>query len=108
MSIPAWAPIDDERADLLSLIADEGPFPVDEWPFFLSVLQKVADENDGLIDQNHTRPLLHGQIRPARTGAFFSCAARQGLIRPDGYTTTNNSVSGNGGKPAMSYRWLGT
>lgn len=104
---PRWAPVDDETADLLSIIADSDP-TVDEWPFFLSVLEKVAAEHDGFIDQNVTRPLFHGSIRPARVGAFFNRAARRGLIRPDGHTTTTNSASGNGGKPARSYRYLGT
>jgi hypothetical protein len=108
---PTWAPTDSDTADLLDLLAETHPATPSEaaeWPFFLDVLKKVADENDGLIDQNLTRPLLHGQIAAPRVGAFFHRATRRGLIRPDGHTTTTNSTSGNGGKPARSYTWTGT
>ena len=104
---PRWSAVDDDTADLLSILSLDGsPIGLDEWPFFLSVLEKVASENGGLIDQNHTRPLLHGEVRPARIGAFFRRACREGRIRPEGYTETTNSESGNTGRPARSYRWL--
>lgn len=106
---PRWAPVDDDTADLLGILSLDGsPIGLDEWPFFLSVLEKVATENGGLIDQNLTRPMLRGQIRPARTGSFFHRAARMGLIRADGWNESDDREQRNVGKPIRVWRWLGT
>jgi hypothetical protein len=109
-SVPTWAPTDSDTADLLDLLAEEHPATPSEaaeWPYFLDVLKKVADENDGLIDQNLTRPLLRGQIRPARTGSFFHRAARRGLIRVEAWNESNDRQQRNTGKPTRIWRWMG-
>lgn len=111
MSTPTWSAVDDNTADLLDLIAEQNPATPqerDEYPIFLDVLRQVASANDGFIDQNRTRPILRGQIKHCRTGPFFHRACREGLIRAEGWTVTTRSPSGNGGKPARSYVWLGT
>ena len=106
---PTFSPVDESTADLLSILSLDGsPIGLDEWPFFLSVLKQVAAENDGLIDQNITRPLLRGQIRPARVGAFFNRAARRGLIRAESWNNSNDREQRNTGKPTRVWRWLGT
>jgi hypothetical protein len=105
---PRWAPVDENTSDTLRLLAIDGVIPVDEWPYFLSVLKKVAAENEGLIDQNITRPMLRGQIRPARVGSYFHRAARMGLIRADGWNESNDREQRNGGKPIRLWRYLGT
>ena len=106
---PRWAPVDSATGDLLDLLAIDDSLRADDWPFFLGVLKEAAAKNGGVIDQNHIRPRLHGEIRPARIGALYRRACREGLIRPnEGYTKTANSQSGNVGRPAKTYTWMGT
>ena len=106
---PRWAPVDSDTGDLLDLLAIDDSLRADDWPFFLGVLKEAAAKNGGVIDQNHTRPRLHGEIRPARIGALYRRACREGLIRANNedYTKTANSQSGNVGRPAKTYTWLG-
>lgn len=106
---PQWAAADEATGDLLDLLANEHPAipsKAEEWETFLAILKAVAAENEGVIDQNQTRPRLHGVVTAQRVGPMFRRACREGRIRPEGYTTTTNSTSGNGGKPAVAYRWL--
>lgn len=108
---PTWSAVDNDTASLLDLLAEQHPATpqqAHEWKFFLSVLEDVASANGGLIDQNLTRPRFRTHVAAPRIGAFFNRAAREGLVRAEGYTETTRSPSGNGGKPAKSYRWLGT
>lgn len=107
---PRWASVDDERGSFLDLLANEHPeipSKAEEWETFVAVLKAVAAEHDGEIDQNETRPRLHGQVSPQRVGPMFRRARREGLIEVVDYTVTANSQSGNVGRPAPSYRWLG-
>lgn len=107
--VPQWSAVDDETADLLSLVASEHPAipgESDEWTYFVRVLQDVAMA-DGLIDQNVTRPLLRGEVAPRRIGAFYHRATKSGLIRAEGWNTSNDLEGKNGGKPTKVYRWLG-
>lgn len=107
---PQWSAVDDDTADLLSLVASEHPaIPQEEreWEHFVAVLQEVALAT-GLIDQNVTRPLLRGEVKPQRVGAFFHRATKAGLIRVEGWNTSDDLEGKNGGKPARVYRWLGT
>lgn len=107
---PRWASVDDNTSTLLDLITahPEIPSKAEEWEHFRKVLAKVAAENDGLIDQNRTRPLLRGEIAPRRVGAYFHRAACRGLIRAEGWTTSDDREGKNSGRPCRSYRYLGT
>jgi hypothetical protein len=79
-----------------------------EWDHFVAVLQKVAGEHGGVINQNFTRPLLRGEVKPNRVGAFFHRAARMDLIRAEGWNESNDLEQRNNGKPTRVWRWLGT
>lgn len=106
---PRWASVDDTTSDLLTLVAERHPATpseVEEWEHFRKVLAKVAAENDGLIDQNRTRPLLRGEIAPRRVGAFFHRATKAGLIRAEGWTTSDDREGKNSGRPCRSYVWI--
>lgn len=107
---PTWSPVDDSTGDLLDLLANEHPAipsEADEWEHFKKVLAKVAAKNDGVIDQNQTRPLLRGEIAPRRVGAFFHRATKAGLIRAEGWTTSDDREGKNSGRPCKAYRWIG-
>lgn len=107
---PRWSAVDDERGDLLDLLANTDaaiPEPERQWQHFIGTLREVARCNSWVIDQNDVRPLLHGEIKPQRIGALYRRARKEGLIRPEEWTKTTNSQSGNVGRPAPAYRWLG-
>lgn len=107
---PTFSPVDHDTASLLDLLAEQHPATPsehDEWEHFQKVLARVAAENDGVIDQNRTRPLLRGEVSPRRIGAFFHRAAKSGLIRAGGWTTSDDLEGKNSGRPCRSYRWLG-
>ncbi len=107
---PRWAPVDDDTADLLTLVANTEsalPEPEQQWDHFVSVLRRVANANHGLINQNAVRPLLRGEIKSQRIGAFYNRAAKTGLIRASqDHTISNDKHGRNTGKPARVWRWL--
>lgn len=111
MSAPTWSPVDSDTGDLLDLLANEHPATpteVDEWQHFKAVLAEVARAT-GLIDQNAVRPLLRGEIKPQRIGAFYHRATKAGLIAWDGTWVESDDLTGkNSGKPTRVYRYLGT
>lgn len=108
---PAFGPVDHNTGDLLDLIAEQNPATpteVDEWQHFKAVLAEVARAT-GLIDQNAVRPLLRGEIKPQRIGAFYHRAAKAGLIAWTGQWCESDDIDGkNSGKPTRVYRYLGT
>lgn len=106
---PRWAPVDDDAADLLSLVAGDksGPWADEEWHRFTQALEAASDL-DGRIDPNFLRPLLRGSVAPNRIGAFTNRAKAEGLIAWGGEWVTSDDTEGrNSGKPARVYRWLG-
>lgn len=107
---PAFGPVDHNTGDLLDLIAEQNPATpteADEWQHFKAVLAEVARAT-GLIDQNAVRPLLRGEIKPQRIGAFYHRAAKAGLIAWTGQWCESDDLDGkNSGKPTRVYRWLG-
>lgn len=108
-SSPRWSSVDEETADLLSLVASDkiGPWADEEWHRFTQALEASSDL-DGRIDPNFLRPLLRGSVAPNRIGAFTNRAKAEGLIAWDGeWVTSDDTVGKNGGKPARVYRWLG-
>lgn len=108
---PRWAPVDSDTGDLLDLIAEQNPATsqeVREWEHFLKVLAEIAKAT-GNIDQNAVRPLLRGEIKPQRIGAFYHRAAKAGLIAWTGAWQESDDLNGkNSGKPTRVYRYLGT
>ena len=105
---PEWSAVDDETADLLSLVAI-GPISTGtaerEWTYFLDALASASlRRGDDLIHPNDLRELTRGVVAPQRVGAFVSKAARAGLIVADGWDVSNDHEGGNGGKPARRYR----
>lgn len=107
MTTPHWAPVDDETADLLTLVADEGHPSADfEWALFTEAIVH-SSLFDGIVSQNRIRPLIAGKIAPRRVGAFYSRACREGLIRATGdYELSTDTAGRNSGKPCRVYRRL--
>jgi len=107
---PTFGPVDHGTASLLDLLAETNPAlpqEVREWNHFLKVLQQVAGAT-GLIDQNDVRPLLRGEIKASRVGAFYRRAVLEGRIRAEGWTESDDLEQRNRGKPMRRYRWLGS
>jgi hypothetical protein len=107
---PRWSSVDEDTADLLSLVAGDkiGPWADEEWSRFTQALEAASDLN-GRIDPNFLRPLLRGSVAPNRIGAFTNRAKAEGLIAWDGEWVTSDDREGkNSGKPTRVYRYLGT
>lgn len=106
---PQWSPVDDETADLLALVADEGHPSADyEWDVFCAAPYEVAYYSDCIISPNRLRPKLRGHVAPRRIGAFTYRALPQGLVEYTGDWEISNDTEGrNSGKPARVMRWVG-
>lgn len=105
---PRFEPVDSNTAARLLLIAEENPATpqeVREWDHFVKTLREISLAT-GLIDQNAVRPLLRGEVKPNRIGAFYCRAIREGLIRAEGWHPSDDLVQRNRGKPTRVYRWL--
>lgn len=107
---PAWSPVDDDTADLLSLVANDQlhPRPEEEWHEYVAALLEAERlTGDGLVWPNVLRTLVRGQIAPRRVGAFTNRALAEGLIAWTGDWQVSDDTEGrNGGKPARVYRLL--
>jgi hypothetical protein len=104
MTAPQWSPVDDDTADLLHLVRDEGHFSADhEWTEFVTALRFTAAPRDGLVDPNAVRELLRGVVAPRRIGAFYQAAIKADLIRPTGEWVVSTDTAGrNSGKPCRT------
>jgi hypothetical protein len=102
-----WAPIEDDTADLLSLVADEGHPSTDyEWDEFVTALRFAAD-TEGVVSPNRLRPLIRGVVAPKRVGAFTNRALKQGLIAYTGDWEVSDDREGrNAGRPCRVMRLL--
>lgn len=103
---PEWSPVDDDTADLLSLVANDQmhPRPDHEWSEFVRCL-RLGSDVEGRIDPNNFRRLVRGGIAPRRIGAFTNRAKAEGLIVDTGEWQTSDDTEGrNGGKPCRVYR----
>lgn len=107
MSAPTWSPTDEDTADLLTVLADDGTLHTDdEWHTFCMALTQACDQS-GRIEPNRLRPLLRGAVKPCRVGAFTRRALLSGLIAYTGeYQVSDDTGSRNGGKPARVMRLL--
>jgi hypothetical protein len=109
MTAPAWSPVDDSTADLLTLVADAGHVSADaEWSLFVEALRVVAIGPGGRIGPNELRPLIRGKVAPRRIGAFTNRALSLGLVAYTGEWEVSDDTEGrNRGKPARVMRWTG-
>lgn len=106
---PTWSAVDDDTADLLTLVADEGHVSADtEWRTFTDAVIRVAHAHDGQVDQNHVRPLIRGQIAPKRIGSFWRRACCEGWLEADGWSISDDTEGRNAGRPMRTYRLTST
>lgn len=111
MSTPTWSPVDDATADLLTVLADDGstsPSKAAEWASFVDCLKLASVLDGGLVKPNTLRPMVRGEVKPSRIGAFTRRACLEGLIAPSGDWQTSDDREGhNAGRPMRTYQWTG-
>lgn len=106
---PNWQPVDNDTADLLTLVADtDHPSVAFEFADFLSVVRSVAAAHGGEVDQNHVRPQIRGRVAPKRIGSFYRRACLDGVLAVDGYSISDDHEGRNAGRPMRRYRWRGS
>lgn len=105
MTIPS-APVDQPTADTLALLDGDLVHRTDR-EVIIAAIEDVAAENGGRVDPNELRRVIAGQVQPQVIGAVVQGLARRGHLEPDGFTITEGSSSGNNGRPARVWRWVG-
>jgi len=115
MTAPQFAPIPDDTADLLTLVADvTSPIGADAPGLFLAACRRDAEAHGGEVSVNRVRLLLvDADIPPRRYSSLW--AAFTGSGKPmrkvesgdDRWETCKGSTSGNDGKPQPVRRWVG-
>lgn len=111
MTHPTFAPVPEDTADLLSLIAD--PHPIvgkDAEALFLDACRRDAMAHDGLVSVNRVRALLaDSDIEHHRYSAMWSHFTGKGrpMMKADGWEVCEGSASGNDGRPYRLRRWVG-
>lgn len=105
MSAPAWRSLDEETADLLSLLSEDPHPSVEyEWKFFCDALVTVANV-DGIVTQNAMRTLLRGKVAGRRVGPFYRRACLEGLlVATQDYEISDDHEGRNAGRPVRIYR----
>jgi len=124
MTAPHFAPVDDDTADLLGLIADD-PRVADDYALFLRACEDAAGMNmAGLVYVNTVRALLTDAwdclvIEPRRLSAFWNKATGRGKpmlkltedeareLGVEWWQICKGSGSGNDGRPQPVRRWVG-
>lgn len=108
---PRWEQVDGSTGTLLDLLADDGstsPSKAEEWETFVYAMRFLARGNGGEIRPNLLRPLVRGNVKPSRIGAFHRRACLEGLIAPTGEWEISDDTEGrNSGRPMRCYRWVG-
>lgn len=110
MSAPRFAPVDDDTASLLDLIAED-PRVEHDYRLFLNACEEVA-LGHGIVTVNAVRSLLTAtngdlRIRPQRLSAFWRKAELDGhLARTGEWDICQGSGSGNNGRPQPRRRWV--
>lgn len=112
MTAPAWSPVDDDTADLLSVLADPHPIVGADVPdLFLDACRRDALAHDGLVSVNRVRELLAAADIPARRySALWSHFTGKGkpMVKELGkWEVCSGSTSGNDGRPFPLRRWVG-
>lgn len=105
MTIPS-APVDGDTEGTLALMRLDPRHNTDR-DIILAAVEMVADANDRIVDPNELRRLVTGRVQPNVIGAVVQELARRGHLEPDGFTITEGSSSGNNGRPARVWRWVG-
>lgn len=101
------APVDDATQDTLNLLAIDPTHRTDR-QIILDAIEMVADEHGGVVDPNDLRRLIAGRVQPNVIGATINGLAKQGRLEPTGhFVITKGSASGNDGRPARTWRWIG-
>lgn len=99
------APVDAQTADTLALMHLDPTHRTDR-QIILDAIETVAARSGGVVDPNELRAEVYGLVYPNTIGATISGLARSGHLEVVGWTTTTNSTTGNGGKPARVYRLI--
>lgn len=107
---PRWEPVDNDQADLLSLVA-MGPLAPktadEEYDEFKRCLRFVSCDT-GIVNPNHMRELVRDVIAPRRISAFYHKASAEDLIRATGeWEISDDKQGGNAGRPVRLYRYCG-
>lgn len=116
MSAPQWAPVDDDTADLLSVLADPHPIVgADVTDLFLAACRRAAMSCDGYVSVNVVRGILADEdIDPRRYSAMWAHFTGSGKpmvkAKDDSgaqmWETCEGSPSGNNGRPYPMRRWV--
>lgn len=110
MTAPMWEPVDNDTADLLSLVAmgSSTGSADEEWGTYVESLRWCAVRGQGTISPNMMRRQVRDHIAPRRIGAFTNRALSQGLVEYTGEWVVSDDTEGrNGGKPCRVMRWIG-
>lgn len=100
------APVDQQTADTLALMNLDLVHRTDR-EIILDAIETVAARHGGTVDPNELRRLVSGRVQPNVIGATIQGLAKQGYLVPHGFTITTGSTSGNDGRPARVWRWVG-
>lgn len=114
VSAPVWAAVDDDTADLLTLVADPHPIVGADVPeVFLAACRRDAMAHGGLVSVNRVRALLADSgIEHHRYSALWSHHTGRGkpMVKAKDaagdqlWETCEGSPSGNDGRP-FPLRW---
>jgi hypothetical protein len=114
---PEWSPLDDETADLLSLVADpERVVGRDAVAAFLAACKDDARTHGGEVSVNRVSAALgDAGIEHHRYSSFWSEFTGPGRLMRKAesqkgelvWEAREGSTSGNNGKPMRLRRWIG-
>jgi hypothetical protein len=111
VSAPRFEPVDQDTADLLSLIADD-PRHDDDYQTFLAACRVVAAENGGRVTVSKVSDRLTNKwgltIEPRRYSAYWPKATgKNGPMRNTAeWDTRRGSTSHNDGRPTRVRVWI--
>lgn len=113
MTAPTIASVDEDTADLLTLLADtQTPLGADHYARFLEACKADAAAHAGLVSVNRVRAALtvddELQIHPRAFSAMWSAATGPGrsMVKTGNWITCEGSTSGNDGRPYPERRWV--
>lgn len=106
---PTAAPVDEDTASLLELVAGD-PLHERDRAIVLAAILETASEHDGRVLPNELRALLHNEhgstVHPPVIGATVNALKRAGrLVFRDEWQVTEGSTTGNNGRPQRVYHW---
>jgi len=111
MTAPQFAPITDDTADLLTLVADvDRPIGADAPALFLAACRRDAEAHGGEVSVNRVRALLaDADIPPRRYSSLWAAFTGRGkpMRKSGGWETCEGSASGNDGRPFQRRVWVG-